>query len=197
MPLGDAQAHPRRPVEGGGVGRLVQLAPRGVAPRLEDGPQASARETPQKCLHRLGRTAVGWWAKSSMTATPSTSARSSWRRRTPAKLAKPAWATGKDTPSAETTAQAPTAFSTLWRPGTRSSTWPRRFPRWTRVKCVPAGPCWTSSAQTSAGVPGPRAYRTRRQRAWPATSRALGQWALTAKKPSSGSSWTKFAKADW
>ena len=87
--LGRLEAHP-----GGAVERLRRTRPGGgcggwccCAARRR--PTAGAPGSGRAAPWIVSRTAVGWWAKSSITRTPPTSPRTSCRRFTPWKVAQP------------------------------------------------------------------------------------------------------------
>ncbi len=62
-------------------------------------------------------TAVGWWAKSSMTVTPPTVPTTSWRRRTPRNSASAAAASSHPMPTSRATRRTPSALRALIAPG--------------------------------------------------------------------------------
>ena len=96
-------------------------------------------------------TAVGWWAKSSITVTPPSTPRTSWRRFTPRKASSPAAISANDSPSRVAAAATPSAFSTLWAPPTASRTGPRSRPPRTSRKRAPSAPSASPRASQSAG----------------------------------------------
>ncbi len=66
-------------LKGLGVGLLKDFAPGGVGAGLEGRHQAPRPGRPWRTAARVTPTAVGWWAKSSRTSTPSNSPATSWR----------------------------------------------------------------------------------------------------------------------
>ena len=96
------------------------------------------------------RTAVGWCAKSSITAMPAASPRSSWRRLMPLKstIARAACSGGR--PRLAQTAIAPSTFSTLCLPNSGMRTRAARSSRFHTVNCVPSGSNATSDTRHSA-----------------------------------------------
>ena len=197
MPLGDAETHSGCAVEGRDIRGLVKLAAGGVASRLEDGPQTSPGKRPNRAC-TVSRTAVGWWAKSSMTATPSDfrpellpTADAGEAGKARLGLGKGQPKCGDDGPGSHRVLHIVQAWDEELDVAQGLALLDKGEARPCRALLDVLGP------HPGSGVPGPRAYRTRRQRAWLATSRARGQWALTAKKPSFGKSFTKLSKADW
>ena len=191
--LGGLETHPRRAVEGPGVRHLVKLAAAGIAPRLEHRPQPPVRPAGPEGVDGLAhrRRVVSEVVDDGRHPPPPGPPASASHRRSGKAGAGPR----NVTPSAATTAQAPTAFSTLCRPGTEELTWPKRRLWSTRVKRVAVGHggrprptprlrAGTTSVQDAAARPSR------------ATARARGQGALTAKKPSGGTSVTKRSNAD-